>query len=138
MATRWTGQPTWFRLVAAPLIIDPTWAVTDARDHTGAGLAAERRFFLAAGLALGIGWSAMIAVGAVMGSKLNGGHLTVAVPLCLAALVGPHLRGRDTRVVCVVAGVVAATGSGLPAGTGLLLAVAAGCAAGAAVTRVRT
>jgi branched chain amino acid efflux pump len=27
LATRGSTQPTWFRLVAAPLIIDPTWAL---------------------------------------------------------------------------------------------------------------
>jgi branched chain amino acid efflux pump len=136
LATRWTGQPTWFRLVAAPLVIDPTWAIAVSRERP-ASLAAERRFFLAAGITLGLGWSAMIAVGAVMGARLDGAHLTVAVPLCLAALVGPHLRATDTRTVCVVAAGVAAIFADLPAGTTLPVAVVAGCVAGAAVARRR-
>jgi predicted branched-subunit amino acid permease len=134
LATRWSDQPTWFRLVAAPLIIDPTWAVASGRDPA-ASRRAERRFFLAAGVTLGVGWSAMIGVGAVLGARLDGGHLAVAVPLCLAALVGPHLRASDTRVVCVVAGAVAAVFAHLPAGTALLVAVAAGCVAGAVADR---
>ena len=49
MAQHWAGQPRWFRVTAAALIIDPTWAVaeqhaatsTDARD--AAALLLRRR-----------------------------------------------------------------------------------------------
>ncbi len=136
LARRWTAQPLWFRLLAAPLIIDPTWAVADAADGS-ASPAAQRRFFLAAGLTLGAGWSALIAVGAVLGTRVHGDHLAVAVPLCLAVLVGPHLRRGDTRSVCAVAAAVALLGRDLPAGSGLVLAVLAGCAAGAMPRRSR-
>ena len=134
LATRWSNQPTWFRLVAAPLIIDPTWALTDTQGDPGTP-AAERRFFLAAGLTLGVGWSTMIALGAVVGSRVDAAHLAIAAPLCLAALVGPHLRLTGTRLVCAVAAVTAVAGRQLPGGTGLLAAIAAGCAAGALVDR---
>lgn len=133
LATRWSAQPTWFRLVAAPLIIDPTWALTDAHDDRREDLAAERRFFLAAGLTLGVGWSALIATGALVGSRVGAAHLAVAAPLCLAALAGPHLRHAGTALVCAVAATVAVFCRDLPAGTGLLLAVIAGCVTGAAV-----
>jgi predicted branched-subunit amino acid permease len=133
LATRWSAQPTWFRLVAAPLIIDSTWALTDAQGDRRGDLAAERRFFLAAGLTLGAGWSALIATGALVGARVGAAHLAVAAPLCLAALVGPHLRHAGTGFVCAVAAVVAAVCRDLPAGTGLLLAVVAGGVTGAAM-----
>jgi predicted branched-subunit amino acid permease len=136
LARRWTAQPLWFRLLAAPLIIDPTWAVAEAAGDT-ASPAAHRRFFLAAGLTLGVGWSALIAAGAVLGARVHGDHLAVAVPLCLAVLVGPHLRRGDTRAVCAVAAAVAILGRHLPAGSGLVLAVLAGCAVGAVPGRSR-
>ena len=136
LARRWTAQPLWFRLVAAPLIIDPTWALADAASP-GAPPVAQRRFFLAAGLTLGTGWSALIAAGAVLGARVPGDHLAVAVPLCLAVLVGPHLRKHDTRAVCAVAATVALLGRDLPAGSGLVLAVLAGCVVGAVPGRAR-
>ena len=55
---------------------------------------AQRRFFLAAGVALGLGWSTLIAVGVVAGGRLDAIDLEVVVPLCLAALVAPALRDR--------------------------------------------
>ena len=135
LARQWGGQPLWFRLLAAPLVIDPTWAVAEARRDRFVTASAQRRFFVAAGLTLGVGWSAMIAAGAAFGGRLDAEHLTVAVPVCLASLVGPRLAAADTRRVCAAAAVVAFAGSGLPAGTGLLVAVLAGCLAGAAPGR---
>jgi predicted branched-subunit amino acid permease len=131
LAGRWRGQPLWFRLAAAPLVIDPTWAVTEARGSRDGTAAEQRRFFAAAGLTLGAAWSAMIAAGVAFGGRLDAEHLAVGVPLCLASVVGPRLAARDTRLVCAAAGVVAHVATGLPAGSGLLVAVAAGCVAGA-------
>jgi predicted branched-subunit amino acid permease len=134
LSQRWQGQPTWFRLLAAPLVIDPTWAVTDANSD-GRTLADQRRFFFAAGLTLGAGWSALIAVGVMAGDRIDARHLAVAAPLCLASMVGPRLRSRDTQLVCAVAAAVTVLATNLPAGTGIAAAVAAGCAAGAITDR---
>ena len=135
LSRRWLGQPWWFRLAAAPLVIDPTWAVTEARHDGGESLAAERRFFVAAGLTLGGGWSGLIAVGALAGDRIDASHLVVAVPVCLASLVGPRIRDRDTRPVCAAAAVVTVLAGSLPAGSGLIAAIAAGCVAGALTDR---
>jgi predicted branched-subunit amino acid permease len=81
---------------------------------------------------MGVGWSALIAVGAIAGGRLDSLRLDVVVPLCLATLVGPMLRDRGGRAAVVAAASVATLGSRLPAGAVLLAAIAAGALAGAA------
>jgi predicted branched-subunit amino acid permease len=130
LARRWPDQPRWFRLAAAGLIIDPTWAVAERHADTEANPAAQRRHFVAAGLTLGVGWSAAVAAGVLLGARLDGRHLQVVVPLCLLGLVGPGLRAAGSRAVVVVAAAAAALTADWPNGSGLLVAVAAGCAAG--------
>jgi branched chain amino acid efflux pump len=133
---RWAGQPTWFRLAAAPLVIDPTWAVTEARPLREVA-SDERRFFFAAGLTLGIGWSAMMAAGVALGGRLDATSLAVAVPLCLVGLVAPRLVDADTRWVCLAAAATTLLTGGFPAGTGLLVAAGAGVLVGAALAARR-
>jgi predicted branched-subunit amino acid permease len=135
LARDWQGQPRWFRLVAAPLVIDPTWAVVDARDGRHWSLAEQRGFFLGAALTLGVVWSALMAVGVVAGDRIDVRHLAVAVPLCLASMVGPRIRDVDTRVVCGAAAVATMLAGGLPAGARVPVAVVVGCLAGAFTDR---
>ncbi len=128
-ARRWQRQPRWFRIVAAALIIDSTFAV--AERHVGYGDAAhQRRYFLGAGLTLGAGWSAAMAVGAIVGSRLDGIDVEIVVPLCLLALIGERLRSVGSGLVVVVAALIAASTTSLPAGSGLLVAVTTGAAVG--------
>lgn len=126
LAQRWRGQPRWFRVVAAPLIIDPTWAAAMAEVDGSTDGRAERRFFLAAGSVLGAGWSAGIAAGALLGATLHGLDLRIVVPLCLIGLLGDSLRDRRSRGCLLAAAVIAVAGTNLPAGTGLLAAVVGG------------
>jgi predicted branched-subunit amino acid permease len=135
LARRWGEQPGWFRFAAAGLIIDPTWVVADRHAGETVDLAEHRRYFLGAGLTLAAGWSGGMAVGAVLGARLDWLDLQIAVPLCLLALVGTGLRRSGTRLVIVVAGVVALLTASWPSGTGLLAAIAAGSLAGVAVER---
>ena len=58
-------------------------------------------------LTLGVGWSAAIAVGAVMGTRLDWLDFQIVIPLCLLALVGPALRTGGARSVIVVAATTA-------------------------------
>jgi predicted branched-subunit amino acid permease len=132
LAQRWRNQPHWFRIVAAAMVIDPTWAAAERHAAAGASEAAQRRFFLTAGVVMGVGWSALIAVGAVVGGRLDALRLEVVVPLCLATLVGPVLRDRGGRAAVIAAASAAVVGSRLPAGAVLLVAIAAGAFAGAA------
>ncbi len=132
LARRWPTQPGWFRVVAAGLIIDPTWAAADRHAGRCTDLAQQRRYFLAAGITLGAGWSGAMALGALMGARLDWLNLQIFIPLCLLGLVGAGLRAANARSVMVVAAVVALLTAGWPAGTGLLAAIVAGCATGLA------
>jgi predicted branched-subunit amino acid permease len=132
LARRWTDQPRWFRFGAAALIIDPTWAVADEHATRCTDARSQRRFFLGAALALGAGWSTAMAVGVLLGARLDSVDLQIAVPLCLVALIGGGLRTGGTRAVIVVAAVTAFLTASWPSGTGLLAAIAAGCAVGVA------
>ena len=135
LGRHWVDQPRWFRVAAAGLIVDPTWAVTQPYAARTTDSGDQRRYFLAAGLTLGVVWSAAIGVGALMGARLDGINLEIAVPLCLLGLVGARLREAGTRSVVAVAAAVAVLTSNWPAGTGVLAAVVAGCAAGSANDR---
>lgn len=129
LAHHWRRQPVWFRLAAAALVIDPTWAAAERHASDRPDPVAQRRQFLAAGITLGVGFSTTVAVGMLLGNRLPTGELTFAVPLCLVALVGPSLRQRTDLRVVVVAATVALLTQSLPWGTGLLVATAAGCVA---------
>jgi|EndMetStandDraft_8_1072994.scaffolds.fasta_scaffold116734_2 branched chain amino acid efflux pump len=132
LAQRWRDQPAWFRAVAAAMVVEPTWAAAERHAAQGPSPRGERGFFLAAGISLGVGWSALIALGALAGTTFDRPELGAAVPLCLAAMIGPMLARRDNRVPMVVGALVALLADGLPAGTGLLAAIAAACLAGLA------
>jgi predicted branched-subunit amino acid permease len=135
LAQRWSGQPRRFRLAAAALIIDPTWAVADQHAESCSDARAQRRFFFGAALTLGGAWSAAMAVGVMLGTRLDSVDLQIAVPLCLIGLIAGGLRDGGTRAVIVVAATTALLTAGWPSGTGLLAAVAAGCAVGIANDR---
>ena len=132
LARRWPEQPAWFRVVAAGLIIDPTWAAAERHAGQCTDPRQQRRYFLAAGLTLGAVWSGAMAVGAVMGARLDGLDLQIFIPLCLLGLVGTGLRAAGARSVMMMAAAVALATANWPAGTGLLAAIAAGCATGVA------
>jgi branched chain amino acid efflux pump len=138
VAPHWQRQPRWFRAVGAAMLIDPTWAVAERRATQPGSDRAQRAYYLAAGLTLGVGWSALIAVGAVAGNIVSGVGLEVAAPLCLISLVAPRLKDGDTRAAAIVAALVSVFAARWPAGTGMLAAIAAGCAGAALVGRRST
>ncbi len=125
-----TARPV-ARLVAAAAVIDPTWMVAERRG-TERGTDAERRVHYAgAAVCLTLGWLAAVTTGALLGSvdRLSPA-LTIAVPLCLVALVAPHLRTPGGGRAVAAAVVVVIAGASLPAGIGILLAMLAAAAAG--------
>ena len=129
VAPRWAEQPRWFRAAGAALLIDPTWALADRHAGQAPSLAAQRRFFLAAGLTLGLGWSAMIAAGALAGDRLPSVGLDLASPLCLIAMVGPRLRDRRHRWAAIAAATTVTLAASWPAGTGVGAAIVVGAVA---------
>jgi predicted branched-subunit amino acid permease len=135
LARHWRDQPRWFRFAAAPFVIDPTWAAGERLAAECPDPADQRRRFLAAGIMLGTGFSATVAIGMLVGARLDTAELGIAVPLCLLAMVGPALRQPANQRAVVVAAAVALATAGWPSGTGLLAAIAAGCAAGGTTDR---
>jgi len=131
LARRWGDQPRWFRVAAAGLVIDPTWAVAERYAEGGAASDDQRHHFLGAGLTLAAGWSLAVGAGALLGARLGRLDLQIVVPLCLLALIGPQLRAARDRPVIAAAAIVALLTSAWPSGTGLLVAIAAGCGVGA-------
>jgi predicted branched-subunit amino acid permease len=138
LARRWSGQPRWYRLATAPLIIDPTWALAEEHADKCPDLRAQRQYFAASALTLATGWSCAIAVGAFMGGRLDWLNLQIAIPLCLLALIGPGLRAGGGRSVIIVAAATALLTANWPNGTGLLVSVLAGSVAGMALDRKST
>lgn len=130
LARRWAPQPRWFRVAAAPFVIDPTWAAAEGFAERCADPVAQRRHFAGAALTLGIGWSLAMAAGVVLRDRLGHVDLEVAVPLCLLALVGDALRASTARRIVLAAGLTAWLTAGWPSGTGILAAVAVGALAG--------
>jgi predicted branched-subunit amino acid permease len=130
LARHWSGQPTWFRVAAAGLIIDPTWAVAEPHAAQCDDLREQRGYFMGVGLTLALGWTTAIAIGAVIGARLDSIDLSIVIPLCLLGLLGAGLRRGGTRAVIFVAAAVALLTTSWPSGTGLLAAVVAGCVTG--------
>jgi predicted branched-subunit amino acid permease len=124
--------------VAAALLIEPTWALAEERSSRPGSAADHRRYYLGAALTLGVGWATMVTAGMVVGHRFGGAFgLDLAVPLCLVALLGPRLGRRSDARVVATAGLVAAMTAGWPPGTGLLLPIGAGIAAGGLADRGR-
>jgi len=69
LGRRWRTQPRWFRLLAASLVIDATWAL--GNDRPVGTRRDARRFFLTVGLGLGAVWCTVIGIGAVFGGRLD-------------------------------------------------------------------
>lgn len=132
LAQRWRHQPRWFLLLGAALVVDPTWVAAERHAAESPSNAAQRRFFLAASGVLAVGWSTLIAVGVIVGGRLDAIDLEIVAPVCLAALLGPALREASARMAAAAAGAVAILGGRWPPGSALLLAIVAGAVAATA------
>lgn len=65
----------------------------------------------------------------------QGGTLSIAVPLCLAAVIAPHTRLRGGLTAVAGAAIATLVSPGWPPGSGRLMAMAAAGFCGAIVTR---
>ena len=131
LLSMWRGAPLRHRLLAAALIIDPTWLIARRRQEQPGTTEERRAFFGGAAATLAVGWSTMIGAGTLLGTpEVASSFLGIGTPLCLSAIVAPHLRTASGARCVFAAGVVAACTSSWPSGTGLLLAMSAGAAAG--------
>jgi len=132
MAARWRGQPRWWRMIAAHLLVDPSFAVGTARYQRpgGDGVPAHAHF-LGGAVALWCTWVTAITLGATLGTHLPAGlHLELIVPLFLIGEVVPRMTTRAMRRATAVGAVVALAAGALPLRLGLVAAMVAGVVAG--------
>ena len=138
MAGHWRGEGTRFKALAAATIVDPSFALGDARYREPGSPAARRSFYVGAAITLWIGWTAAIAVGAVIGAQFaHVSALQLALPICLVPLIAPVLSTRPGAATVVTAAIVGIVTRDWPAGSGLLLAIVVGAIAGTIVERRR-
>ena len=124
------------RLIAAVVIIDPTWMMAIRRAERGGTLAQRRAHFAGAAIVLTACWTFSVSAGVLIGgSQAVSGALAIAGPLCLAAIVVPHLRTPGGFLAMVAAAGATLAGSRMPSGTGVLLAMAAAAIVGSIASR---
>jgi predicted branched-subunit amino acid permease len=136
LAPLWAGARWPWRLAAAAVVVDPVWMLAQRRAQDPGSLRMRRAHFLGCGVALAGAWLLWVSTGAVLGSgSATAAPLSVAVPLCLASIVVPHLRvsGGWAAVGAAVAAQVVTRS--WPAGTGLLLSMGLAALAGLAASR---
>ena len=124
-----------WKALLAYLLTDEAYAVAIARylrDEDRAEVSPHRHwYFLGAGLTLWGAWQASTAVGVFLGARVpESWSLDFTLPLTFIALVAPALRDRACAAAALAAGLLAVLAAGLPYKLGLLLAAAAGIAAG--------
>ncbi|MDV3222775.1 AzlC family ABC transporter permease [Intrasporangium sp.] len=124
------------RLVAAAFVIEPTWVVALQRAESP-GTDAERRWhFAGATLTLTLGWLLVVTAGLALG-QLSLPVLSIVGPICLLAIVLPHLRlpGGLAAVLAAAAATVGGVRMSLPSGAIPLLAMGVAAAAGLLASR---
>ncbi len=127
----WGTAHGFARLMAAAVIIDPTWMLATRRAEHGGTLRQRRAHFAGAAIVLTTCWTVSVSVGVFLGaSPAISGALAIAGPLCLVALVVPHLRTPGGLAAMVAAAGVTLAASWMPSGTGVLLAMAAAAICG--------
>jgi predicted branched-subunit amino acid permease len=124
------NQPRWFRWVASYALVDQLYALTAAVTNRDDRYL--RHYYLGA---MAILWSAyMFGVGAgiVVGPIVPASiPLSLAIPILFLAMAIPSVKSRASQVAAAVALVAAMAAAVLPAGTGMVVAIVAGTAAGA-------
>src|SRR5262245_13371559 len=137
MARHWRGTPWQWRLVAAYLLVDPSFAV----GLDGYGRPIDRRQaharYLGGALLLWVSWLAAIGVGATVGAGVPTWlHLEFVIPLYLVGEVVPRLADPAMRRTIFAALAVALIAFAAPLHLGVALAIAAGITAGLALRPV--
>lgn len=136
LAPLWSGSRWWMKLPAAGTAIEQTWMVAEQRASQPGTPAERRAHYGGAAATLSIGWLLAVSFGA-LSVHLAGvtEHLALALPLCIAVLVVPHLKrpGGAAAVVAAV-GVVVLTPT-LPSAVSLPLAMGVAATAGTLAAR---
>jgi len=136
MAPHWRGTSTAWRLIAAYLLIDPSFAVgTQSYDGSRPRRQAHLHY-LGAALVLWVGWLTVIGVGVTAGATMPPElRLESIGPLYIVTLVVLSARTVAARVGVAVAVVTAVVASLLPLHLGPAVGMGAGLLAGSLVLR---
>ena len=126
LAAAWADSSRRFRALAAASILDATSAIVRDRHAGGARGPALRAYYAGAALSLCIGWTLLVIVGALTGTVISGGAVTLAAPLSLAVLLLPRLAQPGGAALIAVSGGAALLAGPLPPGFEIVAAVAAG------------
>jgi len=142
LAPHLRGLSARWRAVLAFLLTDEAYAVviTHAASAPPQDAGQTRRlgwYTLGAGLTLFVSWQISTALGALLGAAVPASwELDFTLALTFIALVIPALTDRPALASALVAGVTAVLARGLEFRLGLLVAAAAGIAAGLLAERV--
>jgi len=130
MARHWRGTPWWWRLVAAYLLVDPSFAVgLDGYGRLGRDRA--HAYYFGGAALLWASWLAAIGAGATAGAALPAWlHLEFVMPLFLIGEAVPKVAQPAQRRAIMAAAAVALLALSAPLQLGIALAIAAGIAAG--------
>ena len=139
MAPHWRGTSTAWRLVAAYLLVDPSFAVgTQSYDGSRPPRQAHLHY-LGAALVLWAGWLTVIGIGVTAGATLPPElRLESFGPLYLVTLVVMSARTAAARVGVAVAVVTAVAASFMPLHLGPAVGMTTGLLAGSLVLRRST
>jgi predicted branched-subunit amino acid permease len=136
MAPHWRGTSRAWRLVAAYLLIDPSFAVgTQSYDGSRPPRQAHLHY-LGAALVLWVGWLTVIGIGVTAGATMPPELRVESIgPLYIVTLVVMSARTAAARVGVAVGVVTAVAASLLPLHLGPAVGMAAGLLAGSLVLR---
>ena len=92
LATRFGGQPRWFRWLGPHYIVDQTFAMVVAEVYDNASNDQFRRFFTAAGTLLWFTWTYSVGIGLLAGPVIPSQvPLEIVLPATFVALIVPGL-----------------------------------------------
>ncbi len=129
MASRFQGQPRWFRILGPWVLVDQVFALMAGRtdlDRDG-----FRRLYLATGLFFFTCWNVTVVLGMVVGGAIPAAwRLDAAPAVMFAGLVVIGITRRGAAVAALTAAGVTFAALALPNNLGLLLGALVGIAAG--------
>ena len=138
IAMHWRGLTMAWRVPAAFFLHDQAFALSMVRYATRPDEPMGDRlgFYLGIAVTTIPVWIGATWVGAVLGARIpDGWGLDFAAPICFIAVVAPMIRGTANVVAAATAATLAVALAWMPGGTGLIVATAAGIAAGMVAAR---
>jgi len=137
MARYWRGTPLWWRLLAAYLLIDPSFVVGTERYRHEEDRHRGHAHYLGGAVVLWVGWLLAVAIGATAGARIPAAlHLELLVPLYLIGEIVPALRDAARRRAALTSAAVALLCLSLPLHLGIVVAIVASLIGGGIGRRV--